>query len=74
MARYDEMVRALVESYMANGYPPFTEPLTPYEQYQKLLAMRGAGDPQFWNNPQAQATLAHFEARFAGGAFRAGVG
>ncbi len=65
VARYDEMVRLLVESYMANGFPPFTTPETPYEQYQKLLAMRGAGDPQFWDSPQAQATLNHLEARFA---------
>lgn len=63
--RYDAMVALLVDEYGANGFPPFTVPLTPYEQFQKLTAMRGAGDPQFWQNPAAQQALAKLEAQFA---------
>ena len=62
--RYDELVEMLVERYMVDGFPPFTVPLTPVEQYQKLLAMRGANDPAYTENPQAQAALAKLELRF----------
>lgn len=62
--RHNRNVERLVSEYMASGYPPFTDPLSPYEQYQKLIAMRGAGDPAFWNDPRAQAELARLEQRF----------
>src|SRR5438105_2599487 len=64
LARYQLMVELLVANYMANGFPPFTQPLTPFEQYQRLLAMRGAGNPRFWQDPEAQAAFARLEQQF----------
>lgn len=59
-----DRLQLLVAEYMANGWPPFTDHLSPYQQFQKLLAMRGAGDPNFWGNVQAQAMLAKLEQEF----------
>jgi hypothetical protein len=52
------------DALMADGYPPFTEPLPPMAQYQRLAAMRSMGDPAFFNDPEAAATLAKLEGQF----------
>ena len=62
--RFDEKVAMLVEHELASGYPPFTVPLTPLEQYQKLVAMQQAGDPAYTEDPRAQAALAKLAVRF----------
>lgn len=73
--RFNRLVKAMVEGFnekrdllinemMDSGYPPFTVPLSPLEQYQKLVAMRGAGDPNYTNSPEAQAALAKLSLRF----------
>ena len=72
--RYEETVKLLIAEYRANGVPPPTDPLTPYAQYQKLLGMRGAGDPAFWGDPRAQADLAKLELRFGNAPPVAGPG
>lgn len=56
--------RGMEQALMVDGYPPFTEPNTPYEQYQKLLAMRAVNDPDFVNNRKAQDELAFLSLRF----------
>lgn len=72
--RYSAMVELLVDEYEADGRPPFTEPLTPFQQYQQLLAARGAGSAQFFDDPEAQARLAELEARFGPAPALAGPG
>ena len=62
--RFDEKVEMLVEHELASGYPPFTVPLTPLEQYRKLVAMQQAGDPAYTEDPRAQAALAKLSVRF----------
>lgn len=64
LARFWEMVKLGVSEQMVDGFAPGSEPLTDYEKYQKLLALRGSGSPAFWANPQAEAQLAQFEQRF----------
>lgn len=61
---FDRTVDLIVDRIMADGYPPFTYPLSPYEQYQKLIAMRDSGDPAFWQNPEAAKDLERLSARF----------
>jgi len=80
---WNSVVKEMVDGYLAmkkqvkdalliSGYPPFTYPLSPREQYDKLLAMRDSGDPGYWNDPRAQAELLKLAARF--GAPQLGAG
>ena len=62
--RYGDQKKRLGEALMTDGYPPFTQPVSPREQYQKLLAMQASGDPAYWNDPAAQAALAKLAARY----------
>ncbi len=62
--KYEDLVQLYIEGYTASGYLPFTKPLTPYGQLQLLRGWRGAGNPQFWSDPAAQAALARLEQRF----------
>lgn len=61
---YEELVENLIEALTADGYPPFTEPLSEREQYHQLIAMRDSGDPKFWNDPSAIKALARFSRRY----------
>lgn len=49
---------------MADGYPPFANPVTPLEQYQRLTAWRDAGDPRYWQSPGAQAAFTMLQRQF----------
>lgn len=72
--RYEELVKMYVEEYMSSGQAPFTDKLSDYGQYEKLLAERGAADPAFWGDPRAIAALAKLELRFGQAAPVAGPG
>lgn len=52
------------EEIMADGYPPLSYPLSPVQQYQRLLAMRAANDPRYWGDPEAQMALSRFAERY----------
>lgn len=58
--------KSLTDAMMADGYPPFTVPLSPAEQYMRLVAMKDAGHPGFWEDPEAQSTYARLSARYGG--------
>lgn len=62
--RFWERVDFFEELLTAGGYPPFTTPLTPMQQYQRLIAWRDAGDDRYWNDKQAQAALDELATRF----------
>ncbi|MFW6031377.1 MAG: hypothetical protein ACOC9T_02195 [Myxococcota bacterium] len=62
--RYFKKRQLLIDALMEDGYPPFTEPASEREQYQRLIAMRNTGDPAFWNNPQAIKDLERLSARY----------
>lgn len=64
MERYERRVEFFMELLTEDGFPPFTEPLTERQQYDKLVAWYLAGDERFWKNPDAEAALQMFEARF----------
>ena len=64
IARYDTLVELFVEAMMVDGFPPGSQPLSPLQQYQQLTAWQAAGDPRYWNNPAAQASLAKLATRF----------
>lgn len=60
----NETKDAIVEQLTADGNPPLTYPLSLREQYQRLIALRDAGDPAFWQNPQAAKDLERLSAQF----------
>jgi RimJ/RimL family protein N-acetyltransferase len=62
--RYRMRRDMLIEAFMADGYPPGTEPLSQREQYQRLIGWQQAGDPRYWNNPAAQAALVKLATRY----------
>lgn len=64
LERYRHRVELLTKEMMASGYPPFSEPLTARQQYDKLVAMKNAGDPQFLNSPAAQQALEKLSMQF----------
>lgn len=55
--RFWERVAFFEELLTSGGFPPFTEPLSPQQQYDRLVAWRDAGDRRFWDSPEAQAAL-----------------
>lgn len=57
VGHYVDLVDSQVQAQLADGYPPFTEPSTNEDQYQRLLMWRDTGDPRYWNNPAARARL-----------------
>lgn len=64
VAWYRQMVDYYVERLIEDGYPPFTEPRSEREQYDTLVAWYMAGDPRFWDDPQANAALSQLEMRY----------
>ncbi len=62
--RYWQRVAYFKALLMADGYPPFTTPVPPQEQYQRLIALRDASDPRFWGDPDAQKALATLALQF----------
>ena len=62
---YKESVENLKDAIEADGFVPFSEPLSPVEQWQRLTAMKAAGDPRYWQDPEAQKAYARLGMRFA---------
>jgi len=62
--RYEERVEFYVDLFTEEGYPPFSEPLDPQRQYQRLVAWYLAGDDRFWKDPEATIALEELEQRF----------
>lgn len=61
---YRDHVEALQDEIMNDGYPPFSVPLSEAEQFQRLLAWQMAGDPRYWQSPDAQRAFARLAVRF----------
>lgn len=61
---YAETVDNLTTALLADGFPPFTEPRPPSDQYATLLAWRTVGDPRFWQSPEAQMAFEKLAQRF----------
>ena len=57
--RVGEIRERVLDGLMADGHPPFTSPVTEREELDNLLALKQAGDPAFWFNPEAPARLEH---------------
>lgn len=62
--RYYRALDITVKGMTVDGYAPFTHPLTPFEQYQRLTIWRNTGDPNYTQNPDAQARLRELEQRY----------
>ncbi|MCR4341352.1 MAG: hypothetical protein NUW01_15850 [Gemmatimonadaceae bacterium] len=62
VGRYYNRVDFFVDGLLEDGYPPFHDPLSPREQYDRLVSWRQAGDPRFWRSAAAQAALAQLAA------------
>ena len=64
VARFWERVDFFGQLLTAGGYPPFTQPLTPMQQYERLVAWRDAGDQRYWGDKGAQAALEMLSEQF----------
>lgn len=64
LTRFQEMRDHLTDQMLADGHPPFSVPLTPAEQFQRLLAWQSSNDPRYWQDPAAQQTFARLAMRF----------
>lgn len=64
VSNFNERVQFYVDAMLEDGYPPFHDPLSPREQYDRLVSWRQAGDPRFWRSQGAQAALAQLAAEF----------
>lgn len=62
--RFWERERFFEELLTQGGYPPFTTPITPMQQYQRLIAWRDAGDQRYWSDKSAQDALTQLAAQF----------
>jgi len=62
--RYGEWVEYFTSLMLEDGFPPFHVPLSPREQYERLVAWRAAGDPRFWTDAEAQAALGELSMQF----------
>lgn len=54
----------LVEDLTAGGYPYGVTPLKERDLYERLIALRNANAPEYWEDPTAQAMLARLAERF----------
>lgn len=59
-----ERVALLATAMLEDGYPPFTMPESPVSRFQKLRALKDTGNPEFWQNPQAQAEYNQLSQQF----------
>lgn len=57
-------VNMLIEDLVAGGYPYGAEPLTGRALYERLVALRMANSPLYWDDPRAQETLERLSARY----------
>lgn len=65
---YTELVDQLVDDFMADGFPPFSQPLGDRERLARLQALRLSQSAYYWQSPEAQRELARLEMRYGGGA------
>lgn len=62
LARYREVVH---DALWADGYPPMTDPVdSPREEYQRLVSLRNANSPLYWEDASAVQRLAQLAERF----------
>lgn len=54
----------LMRQFYESGHPVGTEKLPEQEIYARLVHLRDAGAPEFWQNPQAQKDLEQLSKRF----------
>lgn len=66
--RHQERVAQLVDMFLADGYPPFHQPLTPREEMQQLQMLRASDSGYYWDSDTAKTRLAQLEARYGPGA------
>lgn len=64
VTRGTEMQDNLLESFMADGFPPLTQPVDERALLQRLTELRDANAPEFWDDPSAQRKLSQLEAKF----------
>lgn len=64
VTRGEEMQENLLESFMADGFPPLTQKVDEREELQRLTELREANAPEFWNDKKAQLRLSQLEAKF----------
>lgn len=64
VARFFDRVEYFKALLMQDGYPPFSVPIPPDQQYQKLIAWRDGGDPRYWNDASAQKALVTLSQQF----------
>ena len=55
-----------IDLLMADGAPPFTDPIPEPEQLQRLVAWRDLGDPRYWQSPAAQHRLRQLAGKYCG--------
>lgn len=53
-----------IAELLADGHPPGTVPLSPVEEYHRLVSMQMTNDPRFINSPAAQQRLATLSLRY----------
>lgn len=59
-----ELRERLLREFHVSGHPPGTAKLEPRDVYERLIALRDAGDPMYTRNPNAQRELARLSRRF----------
>lgn len=62
---WEQYVELYVKEMMRDKYPPIHVPLdSPRAVYDRLVAARAAGDPDFYSSPEAQALLQKLSQQF----------
>lgn len=66
VAEYLRIRNYNIDLLMADGAPPFTDPISESEQRAVLLNWRDLGDPRYWESPAAQHRLSQLESTLGG--------
>lgn len=59
-----ETIEAMFKELYSSGYPVGTKPLDKATIYQNLVAAMQSGNPNYWQDPNAQAQLSKLSERF----------
>jgi len=62
--RFDDLKEFLQGNLYQDGGPPFSVEASPRRQYEKLLALRAAGDPAYVQDPSAAKRLEELAALY----------
>ncbi len=54
----------MIAELLVDGHPPGTVPLSPVDEYHRLVSMQMTNDPRFVNSPPAQQRLATLSLRY----------